>query len=217
MTTATSDPAPYVTASLRWRAGCAICTLLLGLGGCLGGPESEDGFHTSGNREADQRAEQRITATRQMRGEDAAVGDEAPEQSLYGRLGGAEGVRRIVADFVDRALADPRVNWARKGVLSGGVLGVGQSSEEWTPSARHVTALREHLAQFIAVATGGPSDYDGRQLDAVHAGMEIRNTEFDAAIGDLKASMDALHVEAAAQKELLAIFESTRPQIVEDQ
>jgi hemoglobin len=44
--------------------------------------------------------------------------------------------------------------------------------------------------------------------------MHISNPEFDAALGDLKASLDRQQVPNKEQKELLAIIESTRPQIV---
>ncbi len=44
--------------------------------------------------------------------------------------------------------------------------------------------------------------------------MHITNSEFDAAIGDLKASLDKMRIPNREQKELLAIVESTRPQIV---
>ena len=40
--------------------------------------------------------------------------------------------------------------------------------------------------------------------------MHISNPEFDAAIGDLKASLDKLQIPNKEQKELLAIVESTR-------
>jgi len=44
--------------------------------------------------------------------------------------------------------------------------------------------------------------------------MNITNPEFDATIGDLKATLDKLQIPNREQKELLAIVESTRPQIV---
>jgi hemoglobin len=45
--------------------------------------------------------------------------------------------------------------------------------------------------------------------------MRIDNSQFDAAIGDLKATLDRQRIPIDDQKELLAIIESTRPQIVE--
>ena len=74
--------------------------------------------------------------------------------------------------------------------------------------------LKKHLVQFIVLATGGPPHYDGKEMKAAHAGMKIGNPEFDAALGDLKASLDTLKIPNKEQKELLSIIESTRPQIV---
>ena len=74
--------------------------------------------------------------------------------------------------------------------------------------------LKKHLVQFIVLATGGPPHYDGKEMKSAHAGMKIGNPEFDAALGDLKASLDTLQIPNKEQKELLSIIESTRPQIV---
>ena len=47
-------------------------------------------------------------------------------------------------------------------------------------------------------------------------GLHISNAEFDASVGDLKATLDKLQVPNPEQKELLAIIESTRPQVAEE-
>jgi hemoglobin len=52
-------------------------------------------------------------------------------------------------------------------------------------------------------------------MKQVHKGMAITNAEFDAAVGDLKATLDKLGVGTDEQKELLAVIESTRPQVAE--
>jgi hemoglobin len=95
------------------------------------------------------------------------------------------------------------------------VLGVGAHSAEWHSSPQGIAQLKDHLVQFIAVASGGPTAYDGRDMKSVHTGMRITNAEFDASIGDLKASLDAKGVAIAEQKELIALFESTRTQVAE--
>jgi len=66
------------------------------------------------------------------------------------------------------------------------------------------------MVEFLALATGGPAQYSGKQIETAHADMHISNPEFDAAIGDLKASLDRLKIPNKEQKELLAIVESTR-------
>jgi len=197
---------------------CAIGLAAVGVTGCDTPERKQPEFHTSGSREADQRAEQRISKDQQLRGEAAGAGaakDKPTKATLYERLGSAAGIDLIVGDFVDRVIADPRTNWERKGVKRGGVLGLGGHAAEWTPNEENVAALKKHLAQFIAVATGGPIEYEGRKVAEVHHGMKITNAEFDASIGALKASLDALKVPLDEQKELLAVFESTRPQIAE--
>ena len=70
------------------------------------------------------------------------------------------------------------------------------------------------LGYLSALASGGPARYDGKDIKSTHAGMHISNPEFDAVIGDLKASLDKLQIPNKEQKELLAIIESTRPEIV---
>ena len=46
--------------------------------------------------------------------------------------------------------------------------------------------------------------------------MHISNPEFDAAVGDLKATLNKLKIANKEQKELLSVIESTRPQIAEE-
>jgi hemoglobin len=179
--------------------------------GCGNKEKQDRDFHTSGSREADQRAEQKIAKVQQLRGEG---GDEAAtKKSLYERLGGDKGIDLIVEDWINRALEDPRVNWRRTGIKQGGFSFRRGRSLEWEGDAQAVANMKKHIAQFIKLSTGGPSTYEGRPMKDVHANMRITNANFDAAIGDLKASLDKLGVPTEEQKELLSIVESTRPQV----
>ena len=204
-----------------------VMAAVLAGAGCRSSEEKKkDEFFTSGSREADQRASQRMARDEQLAGgekeksEPAAAGASGNgalqvegKQTLFERLGGEPGITRIVEDFTQRVLADPRVNWNRKGVKTGGLLRRDQSVT-WNATPENVDKLKTHLVQFIALATGGTPQYGGRDMKAVHGSMQITNPEFDAAIGDLKASLDKSQVPSREQKELLAIIESTRPQIV---
>jgi hemoglobin len=199
-----------------------VTALVAGCGG--GAAKNDPDFFTSGSREADQRAEQRIAKAQQERGEGisgnraetpfGALGPKA-KPALFARLGGEEGVAAIVDDFVTRVLADPRVNWERKGVTKRKMLGLPGESAEWQADRVNVTTLKKHLNQFLALATGGPTHYDGREMKPAHEGLRITNAEFDAAVGDLKATLDMFKIPVPEQKELLSIIESTRPQVVE--
>jgi hemoglobin len=134
--------------------------------------------------------------------------------SLFDRLGGQAEISNIVSDFTARVIDDPRVNWSRAGVKRGGFSLHHDQSVAWRPDPQNVTLLKAHMTQFLVLATGGPPNYQGKQIQAAHADMHISNPEFDAAVGDLKASLDKIQVPNLEQKELLAIVESTRPQIV---
>jgi len=46
--------------------------------------------------------------------------------------------------------------------------------------------------------------------------MHITNPEFDAALRDLEATLDKLQIPNKEQKELLAVIETTRPEIVQE-
>ena len=169
-------------------------------------------FHTSGSPEADQRAEENVAKIQQLRGEGMNQTD--THRSLYDRLGGDEGLKTITSDWIDRAIADPSVNWKRLGVKSGGVLGVGAKDASWTPTPATIEEMKKHIVQFFALKSGGPAHYDGRDMKASHEKMAITSDQFEAAVGDLKASLDAHKVQTQEQKELMAIVETTRPQIV---
>ena len=209
-------------------ATSGLFLVAMALAGCTGEKQPEDReFHTSGSREADQRAEQRIAKDEQIKGKPAdgdkpgglpnpLAAKEEKAKTLYERLGGDEGIRKLVDDFCTRALADPRVNWKRVGVTRGGINFKRNTPVEWKPTDDQINGMKYHMVQFLALATGGPSKYEGREMKQVHQGLHISNAEFDAAIGDVKASLDKLAVGTQEQKELLAILESTRPQVVED-
>jgi hemoglobin len=211
-----------------------VAALLVGASGCRSSrPKAEQKdqqFFTSGSREADQRASQRMAKSEQLTGKeenvkkaepsDEAKSDGKPQAAqaekkltLYDRLGGEQRINEIIEDFTPRVLDDPRVNWERKAV-SGRFSWHRNRAARWEPTSENVAILKKHLVQFLSLATGGPAFYEGRDISPVHAGMHISNPEFDAAIGDMKATLDRLKVPNAEQKELLAILESTRPQIV---
>jgi hemoglobin len=222
---------------------CALAAAIVsGSSGCKSSPaqKGNTNFFTSGSREADQRASQRMAQSEQLSGSGEGSGEKGVKNaevkkkdseataagttnkaavateklSLFDRLGGTQGISEIVSDFTPRVMDDPRVNWNREGVTRGGFSFHSKQSETWKPTQQNVALLKKHLVEFLALATGGPAQYTGKQIEPVHAHMHISNPEFDAAIGDLKATLDRLKVPNLEQKELLAIIESTRPQLV---
>src|SRR5258705_2747563 len=130
--------------------------------------KKKDEFFTSGSREADQRASQRMAKEQQVSG--STQGSEkkarpetktngAPAQAegkltLFERLGGEKGITAIIEDFTPRVLEDPRVDWERKGVKHASFFGRGNSLA-WTATPTNIATLKKHLGQFLSLATGG--------------------------------------------------------------
>ena len=125
-------------------------------------------------------------------------------KSLYERLGGEPAIRAVVDDLTARAAADPRVNFVRKG-----------HPNTWDPSADdNMRHFKEHLVQFISMATGGPSKYEGKPIRDVHSGMEISEAEWTAFAEDLKATLNKLNVPEPEQAELFKIIGTTHGDVV---
>ena len=204
------------------------CVAMLVTTGCGGGaPQNnkDKDFFTSGNREADQRADERMAQQDQLTGgtnnggtsetkSNAVLATE--KKPLYDRLGGDVGIKLIVDDYVTRLLADPRVNFVRNGITQGGFSIHREQSMQWDANNAAVAQLKKHFVQFISVATGGPVHYDGKDMKSAHQNMHITNPEFDASMGDLKSTLDKLQIANQEQKELLSVVETTREQIVEE-
>ena len=220
-------------------SGVATVALVSLMAGCGGGanPQKNNSFFTSGSKEADQRASQTMAKSEELSGAGEGSGEKGVKKasggstdnsgattggaeatqktSLYSRLGGTAGISNIVNDVMPRLLQDPRVNWDRKGVKRTGLFHHGPSVT-WNDTPQTEAVLKQHMVEFLCLAAGGPAHYTGKEIKSGHAGMQISNPEFDAAIGDFKATLDHLKVPNTEQKELLAILESTRPEIVEE-
>jgi hemoglobin len=126
---------------------------------------------------------------------------ELPRSTLWLRLGGETGVRRLVDDWVALAVKDAKVNFSRDGRF------------KFTDA--QLTELKAKLVAQISQATEGPISYTGKGMKEVHQGMGITNAEFDALIADLKVVMAARGIKDTEVQDLVRQIESTRKDIVE--
>jgi hemoglobin len=114
--------------------------------------------------------------------------------SLYERLGGEGTIRAVVDRFYERVVADPE--------LAGYFGGVD------------LNRLRRHQAAFISQAIGGPTDYDGQDMAAAHAGLGISGPAFDRVVGHLVETLRELGVPPAEIGEVGAVLSPLREPIV---
>ncbi len=123
-----------------------------------------------------------------------------PQKSLYDRLGGVYPISVVVDDFIERLLvngtlnANPAINAARQRVPKQG--------------------LKFHVTALVCQVTGGPCKYVGRDMHTAHAQLNISDREWQEMLADFGKTLDKLNVPKAEQSELLAIVNSTKPDIV---
>ena len=120
------------------------------------------------------------------------------EKTLYERLGGYDAISAVVDDFIGRLGKDPMFDR----------FGQGRSMDS---KQRTKQLIKDQLCTY----TGGPCAYIGRDMAAAHQGLKITQKEWDASVEHLKASLAQLKVGDKEQKELLAIVDKLKGDIIE--
>ena len=124
--------------------------------------------------------------------------DSAP--SLYDRLGGVYSIATVVDDFIDRVMANPRLN-----------------ANPLVDEAHHrvpPAGFKYLVTEMVCWATGGPQQYTGRSMRESHEHLKITAAEWEAFLDDFQQTLDKFGVPEAEQDELKAIVASTRGDIV---
>lgn len=120
--------------------------------------------------------------------------------SLYDRLGGVYPIATVVDDFVDRVMSDPILNANPK---------VYEAHHKVAPAG-----FKYLVTEMVCWASGGPQKYTGRSMHDSHVHLDITADEWDAFMADLKQTFDKFGIPEAERKELVAIVESTKKDIV---
>ena len=110
----------------------------------------------------------------------------AAPAGLYQALGEKPGITRLVDDFVNRVVKDPRI---------------GGHFKDTKPAA-----LKESLTDQFCQLSGGPCKYEGADMKSVHADMDINKGHFNALVEVLQSAMDAQGIPFAQQNRLLALL-----------
>jgi hemoglobin len=127
----------------------------------------------------------------------ARAGEKA-EKTLYERLCGYDMISNIVEDFLDQLRHDETFQR----------FGGGRSKDS-------LDRTKQLLKDQLCAYTKGPCVYIGRDMKASHAGLGITDAEWESSVAKLKASLNKFKIGEAEQKELLALVEETRKDIVE--
>lgn len=115
--------------------------------------------------------------------------------TLYQRLGGAEGMARLVDDVVAAHLANPVVKTRFENV-------------------KDLDHLKRMALEFFSAGAGGPVAYTGKSMPAAHRGMNISEQEYLAVMDDIVGAMNKNGVDETAQKDVIAILYALKGEII---
>lgn len=119
------------------------------------------------------------------------------KDSLYKRLGGYDAIAAVTDDMLGRLIADPQ--------LSRFFVGFNNESK---------TRIRQHFVDFLCKAAGGPCAYRGQDMKTAHAGINITEQDWAAAVKDLQATLDKFKVPERERGEVLSMVSGLKGDIV---
>lgn len=117
------------------------------------------------------------------------------DMSLYERLGGAQGISRLVEDVIDAHLQNPLVNTRFKTI-------------------KDIEHSKKVAREFFAAGAGGPGQYSGRDMRTAHQGMNISEQEYLAVMDDIMGVLERHGIDEATKKDVLAILYSLKGEII---
>ena len=130
----------------------------------------------------------------------ALAQEDAPAASLFDRLGGLMPLSVVVNDFIDVVVADSVLN-ANPAV---------DASRKVVPAPY----LKYQVTAMVCEVTGGPCNYQGRDMKSAHAHLNITAAEWDQMVVLFKEVLAKHQVPEAETRELLDIVGTTRADIV---
>lgn len=119
--------------------------------------------------------------------------------SLFERLGGSTGIRKLVDDIVALHLENPAIRARFLPALD---------------DPARFEATKQHLCDFLESGSGGPARYAGRSMRDAHRGMNISEAEYMATVDDILAALRKHRIDEQTQKDVLAIAYSLKEEIL---
>ena len=116
-------------------------------------------------------------------------------KSLYDRLGGSDGIAKIVEDAVEAHLANPIVRTRFE----------NSSDIERSKRLAH---------EFFCAGSGGPEPYTGRDMRTIQTGMNISEQEYMEVMDDIIGALDKNNIGEEAKNDVIAILYSLKDDII---
>lgn len=137
-----------------------------------------------------------------LAGMNTAIAQSSEEQpALYDRLGGLAPISVVVSDFIDVVVPDPLLN--------------ENPAVNATRARVPAPYLKYQVTALVCSATGGSCQYQGRGMKESHTKLHITELEWDRMVTLFKQVLAKHKVPEQETKELLAIIDSTKADIVD--
>lgn len=120
-------------------------------------------------------------------------------KTLFERLGGKNGISKIVDDTVENHMNNPAVN-AR-------FLPFKEKPEQ-------LAIIKNHTIDFFIAGSGGPNNYSGKDMVAAHTGMNISPAEYMHVMDDIFIALDKNAIDDTTKNDVLAILWSLKDMII---
>ena len=126
----------------------------------------------------------------------AFAGDEeaVAGPTLYERMGSADGLTQIINDTIALHQKNPAISHYFDDV--------------------DLEQLAVHVVAFFAAGTGGPANYEGRDMTSTHSEMGLSVADFDSAVADVLTAVKSNVNDDDVVAEVAAILESLRPAVM---
>ena len=114
--------------------------------------------------------------------------------STYQQLGGQPKIEEIVDNFITEIKFDPILY------------------EFFKDS--NINRFREKVSEHICLLTGGPCEYTGDNMEQVHTGMNISESEFNHTVNLFIVAMTKADVPYIIQNKILSVIIPTRNEMI---
>ncbi|AVR45156.1 group 1 truncated hemoglobin [Christiangramia fulva] len=120
-------------------------------------------------------------------------------KTLFERLGGSEGISKIVDGVVEAHMNNPSIN---------------VRFFPYMETPEKLSEIKRHTVEFFSAGSGGPVEYKGRDMPTAHRGMNITHAEYMHAIDDIFQVLDKHQIDQSAKAEVLSILWSLKDMII---
>jgi len=120
-------------------------------------------------------------------------------KTLFERLGGTEGITTLVDEVVVAHMNNPAIS-AR--------------FLPYTEQPEKLATIKKHTIDFFVMGSGGPQNYEGRDMPTTHKGMNISPAEYMHTVDDIMSVLDKRNTDEESKKDVLAILWSLKDMII---